>query len=58
MIIKQLCAEHFSKEFAYRDKVGFLAPVGSWLRDNKGLGRYLDLLTDKHTTAPARSPRP
>ena len=30
----------------YREKVGFGTPVGEWFRNRKGLGMYLDLLTD------------
>jgi asparagine synthase (glutamine-hydrolysing) len=30
----------------YRRKVGFGVPVGAWLRQPTGLGRFLDVLTD------------
>jgi asparagine synthase (glutamine-hydrolysing) len=35
------------REIVYRDKVGFGTPVGRWLRNKKGLGSFLDLLTDQ-----------
>lgn len=44
--LKALLAKHFPQNFVYRRKNGFALPFAEWLRDGKGLGRYLDYLTD------------
>lgn len=45
-ILKKLSEKYFDEKFIYRPKTGFLLPIDAWLRDKKGLGRYLDLLVD------------
>lgn len=46
ILVKDLAAEIFPREMIYRRKVGFGVPVGEWLRQPAGLGRFLDVLTD------------
>jgi asparagine synthase (glutamine-hydrolysing) len=46
VILKELAARRFPRGMIYRRKMGFDVPVAAWLRDRRGLGRYLDLLTD------------
>ena len=46
ILVKKIAARIFPREMIYRRKVGFGVPVSRWLRDNRGLGRYLDLITD------------
>lgn len=46
-ILKKLSEQYFDKSFIYRRKIGFTLPLDKWLRDKKGLGAMLDLLTDK-----------
>jgi len=46
VLLKQLATRTFPREMIYRRKMGFDVPIGAWLRDGTGLGRYLDLLTD------------
>jgi asparagine synthase (glutamine-hydrolysing) len=43
-ILKHLAAKTFPHEMIYRRKVGFGVPVAQWLRDDKALGQYLDLV--------------
>ena len=45
-ILKALLAKHFPHDFVYRRKNGFKLPFGEWLRDPKGLGLYVGLLTE------------
>jgi asparagine synthase (glutamine-hydrolysing) len=45
-ILKEIAARQFPREMIYRRKMGFDVPVAAWLRNRKGLGRYLDLITD------------
>lgn len=48
-IIKQLAQEYYEPGFVYRPKVGFSIPINKWLRDEKGLGRYVGILTEPKT---------
>jgi len=43
-IVKTLGLQWLPKETIYRQKSGFGVPIGDWLKDRQGLGRYLDLL--------------
>ena len=45
-LLKKAAAQVVPKEIVYKKKVGFGVPVGDWLRDEKGIGRYLTLLLD------------
>ena len=46
VIVKTVARRWIPEEIVSRKKVGFGVPIGSWLRNPRGLGRYLDLLTD------------
>ena len=43
-LLKKLAEKYLPHEVVYRKKSGFGVPISSWLRDPKGMGRYLDLL--------------
>jgi len=45
-ILKRITEQYFDKSFIYRRKNGFVLPFDNWLRDNKGLKPWFDLLTD------------
>lgn len=45
-VIKQLAARRLPHRVVYRRKMGFPVPLGDWLRDPAGLGRYLDTLLE------------
>jgi len=45
-IVKKLSERMLPDEVVYRKKSGFGVPISDWLRDKKGLGRYLDLITE------------
>jgi asparagine synthase (glutamine-hydrolysing) len=45
-IVKKAAEKWLPKEIVHREKVGFGTPVGDWFRNPRGLGMYLDLLTD------------
>lgn len=46
-IVKKTAKQWLPNEIVHRKKVGFGVPIGKWLRNKKGLGMYLDILTDK-----------
>jgi asparagine synthase (glutamine-hydrolysing) len=46
VIVKAVARRWLPEEIITRKKVGFGVPVGTWLRNKSGLGRYLELLTD------------
>lgn len=46
IILKEILAEIFPKEFVYRRKQGFGAPIASWLKENKMLMMTDSLLSD------------
>ena len=39
-IIKKIAEKYFSKNFAFRDKIGFSSPYGDWLSQERYLGNY------------------
>ncbi|KAA0890509.1 asparagine synthase (glutamine-hydrolyzing) [Oryzomonas rubra] len=45
-IFKKVAARHIPKQIVYKKKVGFGVPIDDWLRDKRGLGKYLDMLLD------------
>jgi asparagine synthase (glutamine-hydrolysing) len=46
-IVKKAAERWLSKEIIYRKKFGFDVPLGQWLKNEKGLGRHLELLRDE-----------
>jgi asparagine synthase (glutamine-hydrolysing) len=45
-ILKRLALDYFDESFIYRRKNGFVLPYGSWLRNEKELKSWFDLLLD------------
>lgn len=48
-IISQLAKKSLPKEFIKKPKEGFGVPLSSWFYDEKGMGRYIELLSDSKT---------
>jgi len=46
-LFKKSATKNIPKKIVYKRKVGFGVPIGFWLRDKDGMGRYLDLLMDR-----------
>ena len=44
-LLKKIAEPHVPREVLYRRKVGLRLPVADWLRDDAGLGRYIDDVT-------------
>jgi asparagine synthase (glutamine-hydrolysing) len=58
-LLKRIAEKFLDPKLIYRRKIGLWLPYDDWLSDAKGLGRYLDLLTDsdgklRGYTEPAR----
>lgn len=45
-LLKRIAEKYLDRPVIYRRKIGLWLPYDDWLADPKGLGRYLDLLTD------------
>jgi asparagine synthase (glutamine-hydrolysing) len=45
-VLKRIAEKHLPHDLIHRRKVGLTIPVADWMADAKGLGRYLDLLTE------------
>ena len=45
-LLKEIAAKYLPHDVVYRRKVGLTLPLDKWMRDEDGMGRYLDLLTD------------
>ena len=45
-VLKSVAERYFPNEFVHRRKIGLTLPLAEWLGDPKGLGRYLDTLTE------------
>jgi len=45
-IVKKVAERWLPKEIVYRKKSGFGSPMADWFRNPRGMGRYLDVLTD------------
>lgn len=48
-LFKKICEQIFPKEFIYRPKYGFGAPLEDWLLNKRLLGKYVSLLLEKKT---------
>jgi asparagine synthase (glutamine-hydrolysing) len=46
-LFKKGATRNIPRDIVYKKKVGFGVPIGLWLRDTSGMGRYLDLLLDQ-----------
>lgn len=46
-ILKRIAGEYFNNDFLYRRKNGFILPYDKWMREEKGLKPWFDLLTDQ-----------
>ena len=46
LIVKKVASRWIPHEIISRKKVGFGVPISRWLRNPRGLGRYLELLLD------------
>jgi asparagine synthase (glutamine-hydrolysing) len=51
-LFKAAATRTIPSEIVYKKKVGFGVPIGSWLRDSDGMGRYTDLLLDTSDRIP------
>ena len=45
-LLKRIAERFLDRDVIYRRKIGLWLPYDDWLTDSRGLGRYLDLLTD------------
>ena len=45
-LLKKIAARYLEHDAVYRRKIGLWLPYDDWLADEKGLGRYLDLLVE------------
>lgn len=46
-LLKSIASQFLPEEVVFRTKIGFGLPISNWLRNKKGLGRYLGLLKEK-----------
>ena len=47
MLVKRLGGKYLPGEIVNRKKSGFGVPMAHWLRDRKGMGRYLDIFSEE-----------
>ena len=45
-LFKTAATRTVPRQIVYKNKIGFGVPIGLWLRDRNGMGRYCDLLLD------------
>ena len=45
-ILKKMLSKYYDPSFSFRKKIGFKLPLGEWLKDQQGMGRYLSFLSD------------
>lgn len=45
ILLKKIAEKYLPYDIVHRKKVGFGQPIASWMRNEKGLGSYLSLLT-------------
>ena len=48
-IVKKMAERWLPREIVYRNKVGFGVPLAPWLRNPRGMGRFLDLLGERRS---------
>ncbi|MDH3582540.1 MAG: asparagine synthase C-terminal domain-containing protein, partial [Hyphomicrobiales bacterium] len=48
-LLKEIAARYLPRNVVYRRKVGLGLPLDDWAADEKGLGRYLEYLTDPNS---------
>ncbi|MBI4366827.1 MAG: asparagine synthase (glutamine-hydrolyzing) [Deltaproteobacteria bacterium] len=48
-VLKAVAERYFPADFVHRRKVGLTLPLREWLGDSRGLGRYLDLVSDPNS---------
>jgi asparagine synthase (glutamine-hydrolysing) len=46
-VVKELAERMLPREVVHRRKYGFGVPLGAWFKDERGLGRYLELFREK-----------
>ena len=46
-LFKKAAARNIPGKIVYKRKIGFVVPMGAWLKDQTGLGRHLDLLIEQ-----------
>ncbi len=46
-ILKRISEKYFPDNFIHRKKAGFILPYNNWLNNDKGLGSFFDLLSDR-----------
>jgi len=45
-ILKKIINKYYDYSFSFRKKVGFKLPLGEWLKDEDGMGRFISFLSD------------
>ena len=46
-ILKKITSKYYGHPFSFRKKNGFKLPLGEWLKDEEGMGRYIFFLSDE-----------
>ncbi len=49
VILRKVAEKYFSKEHIYRNKIGFSTPINRWMRNKKGFGEVISILSEKKT---------
>ena len=49
VILRKVAEKYFSKEHIYRNKIGFSTPINRWMRNKKGFGEVMNILSEKKT---------
>ena len=47
VILRKVAEKYFSKEHIYRNKIGFSTPINRWMRNKKGFGEVISILSEK-----------
>jgi asparagine synthase (glutamine-hydrolysing) len=48
LLLKEVTSEFLPADLIYRRKCGFAQPVSEWLKNKKGLGRYLEMFKERN----------